>query len=75
MEPFDYYDAPINKVLHFIRSVGLIKDQSKGEAHWIIEGCSAMTRLLWPTPYAFIHPHLVIVIAVPFPVIHFTMAR
>jgi hypothetical protein len=25
MEPSDYYDAPIHKVLHFIRSVGLIK--------------------------------------------------
>jgi hypothetical protein len=25
MEPSDYYDAPIDKVLHFIRSVGLIK--------------------------------------------------
>jgi hypothetical protein len=25
MEPSDYYDAPIGKVLHFIRSVGLIK--------------------------------------------------
>jgi hypothetical protein len=25
MEPADYYDAPISKVLHFIRSVGLIK--------------------------------------------------
>jgi hypothetical protein len=24
MEPKDYYDAPINKVLHFILSVGLI---------------------------------------------------
>jgi hypothetical protein len=32
MEPSDYYDAPINKVLHFIQSVGLIKGQSKGEA-------------------------------------------
>jgi hypothetical protein len=31
MEPSDYYDAPIDKVLHFIRSVGLIKGQSKGE--------------------------------------------
>jgi hypothetical protein len=29
MEPSDYYDAPINKVLHFIRNVGLIKGQSK----------------------------------------------
>jgi hypothetical protein len=25
MEPSDYYDTPINKVLHFIRSVGLIR--------------------------------------------------
>jgi hypothetical protein len=25
MEPSDYYDAPINRVLHLIRSVGLIK--------------------------------------------------
>jgi hypothetical protein len=25
MEPSDYYDAPIDKVLHFIRNVGLIK--------------------------------------------------
>jgi hypothetical protein len=25
MEPSDYYGAPIDKVLHFIRSVGLIK--------------------------------------------------
>jgi hypothetical protein len=25
MEPSDYYDAPIFKVLHFIRSVGLMK--------------------------------------------------
>jgi hypothetical protein len=25
MEPSDYYDAPIDEVLHFIRGVGLIK--------------------------------------------------
>jgi hypothetical protein len=25
MKPSDYYDAPINKVLHFIPNVGLIK--------------------------------------------------
>jgi hypothetical protein len=31
-EPSDYYDAPIDKVLHFIRGVGLIKGQLKGEA-------------------------------------------
>jgi hypothetical protein len=32
MEPSDFYDASINKVLHFIRSVGLIKVKSKAEA-------------------------------------------
>jgi hypothetical protein len=26
MEPSDYYDTPINNVLHFIQSVGLIRD-------------------------------------------------
>jgi hypothetical protein len=26
MEPSDYYDVPIDKVVHFIRSVRLIKD-------------------------------------------------
>jgi hypothetical protein len=31
MEPSDFYDAPISKVLHFIRSVGLIKGLSKGK--------------------------------------------
>jgi hypothetical protein len=25
MEPSDYYDAPLYKVIHFIRGVGLIK--------------------------------------------------
>jgi hypothetical protein len=28
IEPSDYYDAPINNVLHFIRGVGLIKGRS-----------------------------------------------
>jgi hypothetical protein len=28
LEPTDYYGAPIDKVLHFIRSVGLIKKGS-----------------------------------------------
>jgi hypothetical protein len=32
VEPSDYYDAPINKVLHFIQDIGLIKGYSKGEA-------------------------------------------
>jgi hypothetical protein len=33
MEPSDHYDAPINKVLHFIRNVGLIKRESTID-HW-----------------------------------------
>jgi hypothetical protein len=32
MEPSDYYDVHINRVLHFIWSVGLIKGWLKGEA-------------------------------------------
>jgi hypothetical protein len=31
MEPSDYYDTPINEVLRFVRSVGLIKGESKRE--------------------------------------------
>jgi hypothetical protein len=30
MEPSDFYDAPIFKVLHFIRSVGLIRASGRG---------------------------------------------
>jgi hypothetical protein len=31
MEPSDFYDAPLSKVLHFILSVGLTKGLSKGK--------------------------------------------
>jgi hypothetical protein len=31
IEPSDYYDAPINRDLHFIRSAELIKGSSKGK--------------------------------------------
>jgi hypothetical protein len=30
MEPSDFYDAPVFKVLHFIRNVGLIKLKLQG---------------------------------------------
>jgi hypothetical protein len=30
LEPSDYYDAPINRVLNFIRNVGLIKGNQRG---------------------------------------------
>jgi hypothetical protein len=32
MEPNDYYDAPINKILHFIRGIRSIQSESKGAA-------------------------------------------
>jgi hypothetical protein len=31
MEPSDYYDASLNKVLHFTRDAGLIKANQKGK--------------------------------------------
>jgi hypothetical protein len=34
MEPSDYYDAPIYKVLHFIRRVGLIKRNILWRVAW-----------------------------------------
>jgi hypothetical protein len=58
MEPSDYYDAPIKKVLHFIQSVGLIKGYSKGEAQYIIYGRGARGRIIVAHPsyiYSFIH--------------------
>jgi hypothetical protein len=55
MEPSDYYDAYINKVLHFILSVGLIKGYSKWEAQQITDGRGPRAGLLWPTPHTFIH--------------------
>jgi hypothetical protein len=30
MEPGDYQDAPISKILHFIRSVGLLEGWNRG---------------------------------------------
>jgi hypothetical protein len=45
MEPSNYYDAPINKVVHFIQSVGLIKNESKGDAQYITEGHSTRAKL------------------------------
>jgi hypothetical protein len=56
MEPCDYYDAPINKVLHYSRckiDKGLNK---KGEAQQIIEGRSARAGRAHPLcMHSFIH--------------------
>jgi hypothetical protein len=32
MEPSDYFDVPTYKILRFIRSAGLLRGQSEGEA-------------------------------------------
>jgi hypothetical protein len=52
MEPGDFYNVPISKVLHFIRSVGLTKVYSKGK-----HNRSEMVAVLGPNealPY-YIH--------------------
>jgi hypothetical protein len=54
MEPSDYYDAPIYRVLHFIRGVGLIKRGSTID-HWRSR-CKG--RILWPTPHTYIHTYI-----------------
>jgi hypothetical protein len=33
MEPGDYKDAPVSKILHFIRSVGLLEGRNRGGMH------------------------------------------
>lgn len=53
MEPGDQQDTPLNKILHFIWSVGLLKG-------WNREGMHSKSRWLWckgrsgPAPYSFI---------------------
>jgi hypothetical protein len=59
MEPSDYYDAPINKVLHFTWDVGLIKGWSKRggtREHW---SSRCKGRSFWPTPYHYITLHYI----------------
>jgi hypothetical protein len=59
MEPGDFYDVPIGKVLLFIRSVGLTKGESKGE-----HNRSEMVAVLGPNealPY-HIHTYILSVI-------------
>jgi hypothetical protein len=48
MKPSDYYDAPIDKVLHFIRGVGLIRGYSKGEAQYIFKSRGARADFCGP---------------------------
>jgi hypothetical protein len=54
MEPDDYQDAPVSKVLHSIQSVGLLEGWNRGGCtidHWWL-WCKGRSR---PTSYAFIH--------------------
>jgi hypothetical protein len=53
MEPNDYYDAPIDKVLHFIRGVGLIGVTQKGKHNRSLK--VAVQGLVFVlTPYTYI---------------------
>jgi hypothetical protein len=58
MDPSDYYGAPINKVLHFIRSVGLIKEYTIGEAQQTIEGRGARAGFLAHPFYIHTYIHI-----------------
>jgi hypothetical protein len=46
MEPSDFYDAPMIKVLHFIRSVELIKGQSNRSLKVAVQGPDLMAHPL-----------------------------
>jgi hypothetical protein len=52
LEPGDFYDIPIGKVLHFIRSVGLTKGKSKGK-----HNRSEMVTVLGPNEALPYHIH------------------
>jgi hypothetical protein len=54
MQPSDYYDASTSKVLHFIRSVRLIKGWLKGGST-IDQWWSWFKGRMWPTPQPYIH--------------------
>jgi hypothetical protein len=54
MEPGDYQDAPISKILHFIRSVDCWRVEIEGDAQYIYKGRSARSNR-GPTLYSFIH--------------------
>jgi hypothetical protein len=53
MEPSDYFDAPTYKILHFVRSAGLLRGRIEGEAQQTTVGRGAGTD--GPTPYTYIH--------------------
>jgi hypothetical protein len=57
MEPSDYYDAPINKVLYFIRSVGLIKgNQNEKHNRSLKVACKGRIIMAYPLCiHSFIH--------------------
>jgi hypothetical protein len=59
MKPTNYYDAPIYKVLHFIRDVRLIKGSLKREAQWIIDGRGARAEFLARPLYILTYIHAI----------------
>jgi hypothetical protein len=55
MQPGDYWDAPLNKVLH---SIGLFGGCSQGEAQQITDGHGALASVAHPLfIYLFIHSY------------------
>jgi hypothetical protein len=52
MEPSNYYNAPIDKVLHFIRGVGLIKANRKGKHN------RSLKVAIMVHPYTYIHTYM-----------------
>jgi hypothetical protein len=56
MEPGDYHDAPINQILHFVRSVGLLEGWNRGRCT-IDLGKVAVHGPIWASPCSFIQPH------------------
>jgi hypothetical protein len=55
IEPSDYYDAPIDNVLHFIRGVGLIRDNQKGKHNRSSQ--IAVQELVFVAHPLYIHTH------------------
>jgi hypothetical protein len=57
MEPNDYYGAPINKVLHFIQNVGLIKGKHNRSLLVAVQGPDCGPPLIHTYIHTYTHTH------------------
>jgi hypothetical protein len=55
MEPGDYQDAPVSKILHVIQNARLLKVWNRGGTQYIIEGGGVRAGLVLPLAHSFIH--------------------